>query len=71
MVWLNVYMVLVEVVNFALGSNYMFIARKPDVPTLIDFLGPWPWYIIPLEAIGFAVCLLLYLPFAIRDWRSR
>jgi hypothetical integral membrane protein (TIGR02206 family) len=68
-IWLNMYMVLVEVVNFALGSNYMFIARKPDVPTLIDFLGPWPWYIIPLEAIGFAVCLLLYLPFAIRDWK--
>jgi hypothetical integral membrane protein (TIGR02206 family) len=66
-VWLNVYMAFVGIVNALIGSNYMYIARKPDIPTLIDVLGPWPWYILPMEAIGLAVCLLLYLPFAIWD----
>ncbi len=66
----NIYMVFVGVVNYLLGSNYMFIAHKPETPSLIDMLGPWPWYILGLEAIGFTVGLLLYLPFAIRDWRA-
>jgi hypothetical protein len=53
-----------------LGSNYLFIMRPPDTPSLIDMLGPWPWYILSLEAIALALCLLLYLPYALRDRRS-
>jgi hypothetical integral membrane protein (TIGR02206 family) len=70
-IWLNVYMVFVGFVNTLIGSNYMWIARKPDFPWLLDVLGPWPWYILSMEAIGLIVCLLLYLPFAIQDWRVR
>jgi uncharacterized membrane protein YwaF len=44
-------MIFVGLVNWAIGSNYMFIARKPDTPSLIDVLGPWPLYIIWLEPI--------------------
>ena len=69
-VWLNVYMATVFVINQLIGSNYLFIARKPETASLIDVLGPWPWYILSLEAIGLAICLLLYLPFAIKDWRA-
>lgn len=71
MLWLNVYAACVGVVNALLGSNYLWIARKPDFPTLIDLLGPWPWYILPLELISLSVCVLLYLPFVVRDWRHR
>ncbi len=67
----NIYMLVIGVVNWALGSNYMFIARKPDTASLIDLLGPWPWYILALEAIGLLMCLVLYLPFALRDLRRR
>jgi hypothetical integral membrane protein (TIGR02206 family) len=68
---INIYMVVVMGVNVLLGSNYMFIARKPDTASLIDVLGPWPWYILSLEAIGAALLLLLYAPYAIKDWRAR
>jgi hypothetical integral membrane protein (TIGR02206 family) len=68
---LNIYMAFVMVVNRLIGSNYLFIARKPDTASLIDVLGPWPWYILSIEMIGVAVCLILYLPFAIRDRRTR
>lgn len=71
LVWSNVYMLFVGVVNALIGSNYMFIAHKPETPSLIDMLGPWPWYILALEAIGFVLFLVLYLPFAIRDILSR
>jgi hypothetical integral membrane protein (TIGR02206 family) len=67
----NLYMLLVGLVNALIGSNYMFIAHKPDTPSLLDVLGPWPWYILSTEAVGLAVGLLLYLPFALRDWKAQ
>ncbi len=68
-VWANVYMVIIFFVNQAIGANYMFVAHVPDDPSLIDFLGPWPWYILALEGIGLILFLLLYAPYALRDWR--
>jgi hypothetical integral membrane protein (TIGR02206 family) len=69
--WTNVYMVIVFFINRAIGSNYLFIAAKPDFPTLLDMLAPWPWYILELEAIGFAIFFILYIPFLIKDWRTQ
>jgi hypothetical integral membrane protein (TIGR02206 family) len=57
------YALVVGLANRALGSNYMYLARPPDTPSLIDRLGPWPWYIGWLAAIAAANILLLYLPF--------
>jgi len=68
-VYMNVYMVSVGLINWLIGSNYLFIARKPDTASLIDVLGPWPIYIVWLEVIGLVLCLLLYAPYAILDWR--
>lgn len=70
-VWTNIYMVIVFFLNLAIGSNYLFIGHKPEFPTLIDMLSPWPWYILELEAVGFAVFFIIYLPFLIKDWRAR
>lgn len=70
-IWTNIYMVFVFFLNLAIGSNYLFIAHKPEYPTLMDMLSPWPWYIIELEAIGFAIFFILYLPFLIKDLRTK
>lgn len=67
----NLYMAFVFGVNLLLGSNYMFVNRKPGSASLLDFLGPWPGYILGMEAVGALICLILYLPFAVRDWRAR
>ncbi|MBD3307668.1 TIGR02206 family membrane protein [candidate division KSB3 bacterium] len=67
-VGINGYMLLVGMVNVVLGSNYMFLARKPETASVLDVLGPWPWYILWMEVIGVVLCLLLYAPFAILDW---
>jgi len=75
--WLTVHLYAVGVLglNFVLGSNYLFINRVPSFPSLIDLLvsllGPWPWYLIGLEVIALILMLLVYLPFAIKDWVSR
>ena len=68
-IWMNVYMVFVGIVNALLGSNYLFIAHKPETASLLDALGPWPFYLLAIEGIGLVFFLLLYLPFAIGDLR--
>jgi len=32
--------------NAAFGSNYGFLNAKPPSHSLLDFLGPWPWYVV-------------------------
>jgi hypothetical integral membrane protein (TIGR02206 family) len=59
---LNVYAALIGLVNWALGTNFLYLARKPTGPTPFDWFGPWPWYILSLE-LGFLIVLgLLELP---------
>ncbi|MBN1219715.1 MAG: TIGR02206 family membrane protein [Anaerolineae bacterium] len=69
--WGNVYLLGVGLVNALIGSNYLFIARKPETASLLDVLPPWPWYILWMELLGLLVVVLLYLPFAIGDWRRK
>ncbi|MDF2670181.1 MAG: transporter permease [Paenibacillus sp.] len=64
MVFLNVMLVILVGVNYITGGNYMFLARKPDTASLLDVLGPYPWYLLSLEAVALVLFLLLYAPFA-------
>ncbi len=66
--WMLAYTAAIFGLNLLLGSNYLFIGRRPDFPSLIDELGPWPWYILSLVGVGFATLVVLYLPIALKDW---
>ena len=70
-IWMNIYVVIVFFINVAIGSNYLMIMEKPPTLSLLDLLPDWPIYILYMEAIGIITCLILYLPFAIKDWRNR
>lgn len=63
---LNILAGIAFTVNHLTGANYMFLARKPHGPSMLDWLGPYPWYIFTLEVIVFAIFILLYLPFYFR-----
>ncbi|MCA1031993.1 TIGR02206 family membrane protein [Bacillus timonensis] len=63
MLVLNALAIFIYIVNKITGGNYMFLAKKPSNPSILDFLGPYPWYILSLEAVAFSIFLLLYLPF--------
>ena len=53
-VWLvsNGYVVMAGLMNGWLGTNYGYLARKPAHPSLLDVLGPWPFYILSVELIA-------------------
>jgi hypothetical integral membrane protein (TIGR02206 family) len=63
LLWSELYLVIMLPVNFLLGSNFGFLARKPANPTLLDHLGPWPWYILSLQFVGIVLLTLIALPF--------
>ena len=68
----NLYMAVIFVLNLAIGSNYLFIAHKPETASLLDMLPAWPVYILFIEMIALVVCLLLMAPFAVGDlWKKR
>lgn len=60
--WLLAYACVLGVVNAITGANYMYLRRKPNGASLLNEMGPWPWYLIPAAAAGLAVFWLLWLP---------
>lgn len=62
--WSIVYLAFAMTINRLLGSNFAFASRPPDNPSLIDHLGPWPWYLVSMQAIALVFFCLLALPFA-------
>ncbi|MFZ3588406.1 TIGR02206 family membrane protein [Bacillus sp. DJP31] len=68
---LNVIAFFVFWVNKWTGGNYMFLARKPTNASLLDFLGPYPYYILTLEAVTVFLFTLLYLPFWLIQKRTK
>ncbi len=57
---LNIIAVFVYIINKLLGSNYMFLTQKPQNASPIDYLGPYPWYILSLELIAFVLFSVIY-----------
>lgn len=56
--------VLAHAVNRRVGSNYLFVSRKPEFATPLDALPPWPGYVPVMYAAGAAAIALLTLPAA-------
>lgn len=68
--FLNLSAVLAYLANVVTGGNYMFLARKPSNPSLLDYLGPYPFYILVLEGIAFILFFILYLPWIKREGKK-
>ncbi|MBL7804395.1 MAG: TIGR02206 family membrane protein [Saprospiraceae bacterium] len=66
LLWSNVYFVFVAVINWVLGTNFMYLRQKPPSPTLLDLFGAWPWYILGGEVLALILFTVVMLPFALR-----
>lgn len=63
MLCINVIAVAVFFINQLTGGNYMFLSEKPDNPSILDYLGDYPWYLVSLEFAAVVMFLILYVPF--------
>lgn len=59
----NLYLLFTFIINYALGSNYFYTSHKPPSASLLDFLGPWPWYILSVELLAILLFVLAWIPF--------
>jgi len=64
----NLYWLFCAWVNSRIGSNYLYTQGKLPTASLLDYLGPHPWYLFWMEVIGIVLCLLMYLPF---EWMRK
>lgn len=60
---LNLLLPFIYGINVILESNYMFLIQKPIGGSLLDYLGPHPWYILSLEIAALVTFFLLFFLF--------
>ena len=59
----GLYAVVIGVVDYFTEGNYLFLRNLPPTRTFLDYMGPWPWYIVTLTIVAVVIFTLLYLPF--------
>lgn len=62
-VMMNVFVIFTLIVNYLIGSNYMYTMQKPPVASLLDILGPWPSYLLSGQLLALVLFYIVYLPF--------
>ncbi len=64
------YVLVVLPVDVVTGWNYGFVGRsKPEVPTIVDLLGPWPLRLVFIVMIAFTAMLVVFVPWLIGQSR--
>lgn len=68
MLFLNGLALIIGLLNYVIGANYMFLLRKPDTPSILDMLGPYPYYLLAEEGIALLIFIVMYgVFFALTD----
>ena len=65
---LQVYIAAISIFNYFFRTNYFYICEKPDAASLLNFMGPWPVYVLVGDAIALILFWFLYLPYRGREF---
>ena len=60
---LNLFLIISFISNIFLDANYFWIMGKPPAGSLLDYMGPWPWYILTAQFVALAHFGLAYIIF--------
>jgi hypothetical integral membrane protein (TIGR02206 family) len=63
LLFLHVYAGLITIYNYIFGTNFFYLREKPVEASLLDSMGPWPWYILAGDVLAICLFWLLWLPF--------
>jgi len=55
--------VFVGLIDLVTGGNYMYLRQVPVSGSLLDLMGPWPWYIAAGAVLTLVVLVILDAPF--------
>jgi hypothetical integral membrane protein (TIGR02206 family) len=61
-VWLNLYLLALVPVNLILDANYFYMMEKPINPSILDYFGDWPFYILVCEVLAMGFFAIAYVP---------
>ena len=64
------YATVIAPLNWLHGTKYLYLSHKPHGASLIDYLGPWQWYIASLSLIAIVSFVVCWLPFGVLKLRS-
>ncbi|MBC8109348.1 MAG: TIGR02206 family membrane protein [Anaerolineae bacterium] len=61
-----IYVIAMVVLDVAIGANYGYVGpTKPELPTVIDMLGPFPWRVFVMSALGIIVTAIATIPWVL------
>lgn len=63
----QLYLLIALIFDYALDANYGYVRAKPEHASLMDYLGPWPVYLLSLELLSLIFSCLYYAPFFVAD----
>lgn len=67
----NLFLIFSLTINYLLGSNYMYTISKPEAQTIVDYMGPWPWYLLTGQVLALVLFLILYIPYIFKRSPSK
>ena len=59
------YAAFVGLLDALTGADYLYLRAKPTSATLLDVMGPWPWYIGWAALVAMALFVILDAPFRV------
>ena len=59
------YAAFVGLLDAVTGANYMYLGAKPASATVLDVMGPWPWYIGSAALVAVVLFVILDAPFRV------